>query len=82
MERIGMSPLDAAGKAILLLGGVLVAAGLVLLLLSRVTVAGRLPGDFHFRWGGLSCYFPLMTGVVLSIIATLALNLVVWLLRK
>ncbi|HUS71147.1 MAG TPA: DUF2905 domain-containing protein [Anaerolineae bacterium] len=77
-----MSPLEAAGKMILLLGGVLVALGLVLLLLSRVAVAGRLPADFHFQWGGLSCYFPLMTGVVLSIIATLVLNLVVWLLRK
>lgn len=77
-----MSPLEAAGKVILLLGGVLVALGLVLLLLGRVTVAGRLPGDFHLQSGGLSCYFPLMTGVVLSIIATLALNLVAWLLRK
>jgi hypothetical protein len=77
-----MSPLEAAGKMILLLGGVLAALGLVLLLLSRITIAGRLPGDFHFQWGGLSCYFPLMTGVVLSIIATLVLNLVVWLLRK
>jgi len=77
-----MSPLEAAGKMILLFGGVLVALGLVLLLLSRVTVGGRLPGDFHFQWGGVSCYFPLLTGVVLSIIATLVLNLVVWLLRK
>jgi ABC-type xylose transport system permease subunit len=77
-----MSPLEAAGKVILLLGGVLVALGLVLLLLGRVTVAGRLPGDFHLQSGGLSCYFPLMTGVVLSIIATLVLNLVAWLLRK
>ncbi len=79
---MGMSPLEAVGKMILLFGGVLVALGLVLLLLSRVAVAGRLPGDFRFHWGGLSCYFPLMTGVVVSIIATLVLNLVVWLLRK
>ena len=77
-----MSPLEAVGKMILLLGRVLVALGLVLLLLSKVTVAGRPAGDFHLQWGGLSCYFPLMTGVVLSIIATLVLNLVVWLLRK
>jgi len=77
-----MNPLEAVGRTILLLGGVLVALGLLLLLLGRATVVGRLPGDFHFQWGGVSCYFPLMTGVVLSIIATLVLNLVVWLLRK
>ena len=77
-----MSPVEAAGKMALLLGGVLVALGLLLLLLGRGTVVGRLPGDFRFQWGGVSCYFPLMTGVVLSIVATLVLNLVVWLLRK
>jgi hypothetical protein len=82
MERMGMSPLEVMGKMILLLGGLLVILGLLLLLLSRVTMAGRLPGDFRFQWGGLSCYFPLMTGLVVSIIATLVLNLVVWLLRK
>jgi hypothetical protein len=82
MEWMVMSPLEAAGKMILLLGGVLAALGLVLLLLGRGGIMGRLPGDFHFQWGGVSCYFPLMTGVVLSIIATLLLNLLAWLLRK
>ncbi|HUV73465.1 MAG TPA: DUF2905 domain-containing protein [Anaerolineae bacterium] len=77
-----MNPLDALGKMILVFGGVLVALGLVLLVLSRVPFAGRLPGDFSLRWRGVSCYFPLMTGVVLSIVATLILNLLVWLLRK
>jgi len=77
-----MNPLDALAKMILVFGGVLVALGLVLLVLSRVPFAGRLPGDFNLRWGGVSCYFPLMTGVVLSIVATLILNLLVWLLRK
>ena len=77
-----MNPLDSMGRMILVVGAVLVALGLVLLLLSRVPFAGRLPGDFNIRWGSGSCYFPLMTGIVLSIVATLILNLVVWLLRK
>jgi hypothetical protein len=77
-----MNPLDALGRIVLVLGGVLVALGLVLLVLSRVPFAGRLPGDFHLRWGSVSCYFPLMTGILVSIVGTLILNLLIWLLRK
>jgi hypothetical protein len=77
-----MSGLDALGRILLILGGAIVVLGMVLLVLSRVPAAGRLPGDFSFRWGNVSCYFPLATGIVLSILLTLVLNLVLWLLRK
>ena len=77
-----MNPLDSLGKMLLVFGGALVVMGLVVLLLGGVPFVGRLPGDLRFRWGDVSCYLPLMTGVVLSILATLALNLVLWVLRK
>jgi hypothetical protein len=77
-----MNLLDALGRMILAIGGLLVALGLVLLVLSRVPFAGRLPGDLHLRWGSVSCYFPLVTGILVSIVATLILNLLIWLLRK
>jgi hypothetical protein len=78
----GMNPLGMLGRVMLILGGLLAGLGLLLLLLSRVPLLGRLPGDFNLRWGNTSCYFPLMTGLVLSILATIVLNLIVWLLRK
>jgi len=77
-----MNPLDTLGRLMLLLGGLLAGLGLLLLLLSRVPLIGRLPGDFDLKWGNTTCYFPLMTGIVLSILATVILNLIVWLLRK
>jgi hypothetical protein len=77
-----MSSFNLLGRLMLLLGGLLVGLGLLLILLSRIPQFGRLPGDLHLRWGNTSCYFPLMTGIVLSILATIALNLIVWLLRK
>jgi hypothetical protein len=67
---------------LLILGGALVVVALTLLLLARVPLAGRLPGDFRLRWGNVSCYFPLVTGVIVSVLATLVLNLILWLLRK
>jgi hypothetical protein len=39
---------------------------------------GRLPGDIHVEREGFSFYFPLMTGIVLSIV----ISVLVWLFRK
>lgn len=39
---------------------------------------GRLPGDLHVERGGFSFHFPLMT----SIVASIAVSLLPWLLRK
>jgi len=77
-----VSGLDVLGRMLLILGGALAALGLILLIVTRVPVAGRLPGDFSFRWGNVSCYFPLATGIVLSMLLTLVLNVILWLLRK
>jgi hypothetical protein len=39
---------------------------------------GRLPGDFRIEREGFSFYFPLTTSLIVSI----ALSLLVWLLRR
>ncbi len=56
------------GRSLLVAG--LVIAGLGLLMMSGVPI-GRLPGDFAFRRGNATFYFPLTTSVLLSIILTL-----------
>jgi DUF2905 family protein len=69
------------GKTFLGLGLVLVALGAVLLLASRFGLPfGRLPGDLHWRSrsGHTQLYFPLATSILLSIFLTLIL----WLLRS
>jgi hypothetical protein len=58
------------GKFLLVAG--LVIAGLGLLMMSGVPI-GRLPGDFAFRRGNSTFYFPLTTSILLSIILTLLL---------
>ena len=39
---------------------------------------GRLPGDIHVEREGYSFYFPLMTGIVLSIVV----SVLIWVFRK
>jgi hypothetical protein len=58
------------GRLLLVAG--LVIAGLGLLMMSGVPI-GRLPGDFAFRRGNATFYFPLTTSILLSIILTLLL---------
>jgi hypothetical protein len=56
------------GKLLVVAG--LIIAGLGLLIMSGVPI-GRLPGDFAFRRGSTTFYFPLATSILLSIILTL-----------
>jgi hypothetical protein len=65
------------GRLLVILGAILVVAGLVLPYAGRLGI-GRLPGDFVYRRGSFSLYFPLMTSILLSI----ALTLVLWLFRR
>ena len=56
------------GRVLILLG--LLIAGFGLLLTLGVPI-GRLPGDFSFRRGNFSFYFPLSSSIIASIILTL-----------
>ncbi len=60
-----------AGRLLLIFGLVLAVAGGALMLFGRF----HLPGDFTFRSGGLTLYVPLATSIILSIVLTIALNL-------
>jgi hypothetical protein len=60
------------GRLLLVFGVVLVVIGGALMVFGRF----HLPGDFTFRSGNTIVYIPLATSVVLSIVATVVLNLV------
>ena len=63
------------GRALLLVGGVLVAVGLLLTLGARLPGMGRLPGDIVYRKGNVTFYFPLVTCILLSVVVTLLLRI-------
>jgi hypothetical protein len=43
---------------------------------------GRLPGDIRIEREGFSCYFPIATMLVLSLLLTLLLNVIVRFLNR
>lgn len=66
------------GRFLLAAAVVLGLTGLVLLAASALGL-GRLPGDFRFGRGNVRVFVPLATSLVLSVVATVVLN--VWLRR-
>lgn len=64
-----------AGKLLVLVGGIIVLFGLVLIVGGRIPFLGRLPGDISFSRGNTHVYIPIMTGIVISVILTVVLNL-------
>ena len=56
----------------LLVGVLLIVAGVAVLLLGRVRVPfGRLPGDIAYRGKNFAFYFPVASSIVISILLTL-----------
>lgn len=67
------------GKLLMVAGLALVALGVAVTLASRYGIPlGRLPGDVHVEGKGWSFSFPIVTCLLLSALATLAM----WLFRR
>jgi hypothetical protein len=62
------------GKVLIVLGGALLAVGIVLVLLGRTNLpVGRLPGDLIYRGKNTTVYFPLATSLLLSVLLSVVL---------
>jgi hypothetical protein len=64
-------------RLLIILGLILLAVGLLWPWLSKFGL-GRLPGDIRIERDGFGFYFPLTTGLIISIVV----SLILWLLRK
>lgn len=71
--------LQALGRIVLGIGITLVVVGVIVWSAGRLGL-GRLPGDVVVRRDNVTFYFPLATSLVLSLVATILLNL--WLGRR
>ena len=79
VEYVTMAPL---GKALIVMGLVLVVLGAAVWGFGSGSITGpipgRLPGDIYLRRGNFSFYFPLTTSIIVSIVVSL---IVAWLRR-
>lgn len=70
-----MAPL---GRVLIFVGLLVAALGVLVLLGGKIGWLGRLPGDFTFRRGNTTFYFPLATSLLVSAVV----SLILWLFRR
>ncbi|MBX9852844.1 MAG: DUF2905 domain-containing protein [Cytophagaceae bacterium] len=64
------------GKFLLLIGGIIFLAGLIVLAFGKSPFLGKLPGDFTWKGKNWSVYFPLATSILISGILSLIFYLI------
>lgn len=78
-----MPNLEQFGRIFLVAGVVLALLGLVLVIGGRLGLPfGRLPGDITFQRGPVSVFAPLASCLVASVVLTIIVNLILWILRR
>jgi hypothetical protein len=70
--------MPALGKSLILAGLVIALIGVLMTFAGRIPWIGRLPGDIYLKRENFTFYFPLATSIVISVI----LSFILWLLRK
>lgn len=74
-----MDPFRELGRALLVLGGLIVLIGLFVYFGAKLPFrVGRLPGDVVYRGKHTTFYFPIVTSILLSV----ALTLLFWLITR
>ena len=73
---------DSFGRWMIVIGLGLAAIGVLIVLLSRAGIPiGRLPGDIRLQGQNVTCLIPLASMILISLILTIAINLLLRLLK-
>ncbi len=77
-----MENLAVLGRWLVVAGLLIALIGGVLWLLGRMPGVEQIPGTLRIQWQGFTCVFPILASIVISLVLTLALNLLArWLNR-
>lgn len=77
--------MQTVGRWILIGGIVLAVLGGLLMLLGRIPLfsqLGRLPGDIRIEGQGFSCFVPIVSMILLSVVLTVVVNIVIRLINR
>ncbi|GAB4321105.1 MAG: hypothetical protein Kow00117_10380 [Phototrophicales bacterium] len=74
--------IQSVGKILLLIGFGITLFGGLLLILGRISNFGNLPGDIRVQSNNFSCFVPITSMIILSIILTVVLNILIRLINR
>lgn len=64
------------GKFLLVAGVVIAVLGIGFLFFDKIPFLGKLPGDIHIKRDNVQFYFPITTGILLSVV----ISIIIWLI--
>lgn len=67
--------MPAIGKMLIILGVILIIAGIGFALGDKIPFIGKLPGDIMIKKERFSFYFPITTSIIISIILAILFSL-------
>jgi hypothetical protein len=70
------------GRFLVVGGIVLVILGGLFMLFGRTGFLGNLPGDIRWESGNFSCFVPIGTMIVISLILTVVLNIIIRIINR
>jgi hypothetical protein len=73
---------DDLGKWIVLAGIALIFVGGLMWLLGRIPFFGNLPGDIRIQTQNVSCFIPIVSMIIISVVATIILNIIIRIVNK
>jgi hypothetical protein len=74
---------SSLGKLVLLVGVALIVVGGLMWMLGQTGLPlGQLPGNIRIQRGNVSCFIPIVSMILLSVILTIILNVVIRLLNR
>lgn len=77
--------LQSLGRGVLIIGIILAVLGGILMLLARIPFLsnlGNLPGDIRIEGQGFSCFIPIVSMILISVVLTIVLNIIVRLINR
>jgi hypothetical protein len=75
-------PLLSFARLLIIIGLVFLITGSLLYLAVRIGIPFfNLPGDYNFQWGNIRCLLALGTSILISILATIGLNVLLRILN-
>ncbi len=69
------------GVVLLVVGGLIFLAAKFFPAIPKLPL-GQLPGDIRIERGNFTCFFPVVTSIILSIVLTILLNVIVRFLNR
>lgn len=73
---------QSAAKILIAIGAAIIVFGVLLLAASRLFDFGRLPGDMRIEGPGFSCFVPIVSMLLLSVILTIVLNILIRVINR